>query len=113
NLLAFGVDFDDCFALVLAENRETMVVLVKQKKEPGPNTNNEKMFFEEDMWISSERTLRRAVNAQERETSRLQQLDNAQGRGNNQHIDNNKNVDVIKDEENERNVEDVALENHR
>ncbi|MCD9560508.1 hypothetical protein HAX54_019203, partial [Datura stramonium] len=43
---------------------------------------------------------------------RLQQLANAQAKGNNQHDANNENDDVIRNELNEQNVEDVALGNH-
>ncbi|MCD7453030.1 hypothetical protein HAX54_019350, partial [Datura stramonium] len=57
-------------------------------------------------------TLRRAMNAQEREEERFQQLSNAQARGNNQHTTNNENDDVDRNELNEQNVEDVAPGNH-
>ncbi|MCD7472135.1 hypothetical protein HAX54_013129, partial [Datura stramonium] len=51
--------------------------------------------------VELERTLRGPMNAQEREATRLQQLANAQARGNNQDTANNENDDVVRDEENE------------
>ncbi|MCE0481989.1 hypothetical protein HAX54_040280, partial [Datura stramonium] len=53
------------------------------------------------------------MNAQEHEVVRLQQLANAQASDNNQHDSYNDNDDVSRDELNEQNIEDVALENHR
>ncbi|MCD9643957.1 hypothetical protein HAX54_031850, partial [Datura stramonium] len=58
-----------------------------------------------------ERTLNR-MNAQEHEIERLQQLANAQDRGNNQHAANKGNNKVVRNELNEQNIEDVALGNH-
>ncbi|MCD7468522.1 hypothetical protein HAX54_006854 [Datura stramonium] len=53
------------------------------------------------------------MNAQRCKATRLQKLANAQAKGDNQHATNNENDYVIRDEENEWNVEDVAPGNHR
>ncbi|MCD7457021.1 hypothetical protein HAX54_033916, partial [Datura stramonium] len=63
--------------------------------------------------LELEITLRRTMSVQEREAARLQQLANAQARGNNQHIANNENDDVVRNELNEQNVEGVTPQNHR
>ncbi|MCE3215963.1 hypothetical protein HAX54_004214, partial [Datura stramonium] len=60
-----------------------------------------------------ERTLRRAMNAQEREVEKFQKLANARARGNNQHASNNENDYIDRNELNEQNIEDVAPGNHR
>ncbi|MCD9559913.1 hypothetical protein HAX54_018289, partial [Datura stramonium] len=60
-----------------------------------------------------ERTLRRAMNAQECEAKRLQQLANAQTRGNKQRAANNENDDVIRNKINEQNIDYLAPRNHR